>query len=79
MKKAKDGMKVTWKVMKEVIEKQIEEMMTLDPSRETFRVSATKGGLVDMYFVRRFAKRNNLMSFIFVHRPKSFNFECEKC
>ena len=77
--KAKDGMKVTWKVLKEMLEKQIEEMMVFDPSRETFRVSATKGGLVDMHFVRRFAARNNLMQYIFVQENKSSKFECKEC
>jgi len=77
--KAKDGIELTWKVLKEMMEKEIEKMMTFDPTRDTFRVSATKGSLVDRYFVKRFARRNSLMKYIVAHGSKNSNFECKEC
>ena len=77
--KAKGGIELTWKVLKEMMETEIEKMMTLDPTRDTFRVSATKGSLIDRYFVKRFARRNNLTKYIVVHGRKNSDFECKEC
>ena len=71
-----NGRELTWKVLNEIIEKQMEILMTSNPTRDTFKVSATKGSIIDRYFVRRFARRNNLMQYI---AKKNSDFDCKEC
>ena len=77
LENSNNGSDLTWTMLKDVLEKEVEMLMSTNPRRDTFRVSATKGSLLNINFVRRFAKRNALMKY-HIKKPNGTH-ECEKC
>lgn len=63
IKIAKDGNEITWNSLKSMLEEHMERLISM---KDTVKASATRGRLLNKHFVRRFAKRNNLLGYIHI-------------
>ena len=80
LEKTHGGKDLTWAILKDIMVKELELLMSLDPCRMRSKVSVKDGSLLNIPFVRRFAQRNDLSKllmkrFTITNRP----FECEIC
>ena len=84
LRRSNNGLDLTWRMLKEMLEKELEVLMSSNPGREGARVSTRIGSLLNTWFVRGFAKRNNLLNSIVsrinAEKGKSDrSHECKRC
>ena len=80
LEKTRDGKDLTWPILKDLMVKELELLMSLDPIRIRSKVSVTDGSLLNIAFVRRFAQRNDLSKFLLKRiTVKDRPYECDIC
>ena len=80
LEKTNEGKDLTWSFLRQIMVEEVELLMSKDPTRVRSTISTIDGSLLNMSFVRRFAKRNGLskyllQKFTILERP----YECEVC
>ena len=79
MARTMDGFELTWNILLDILEKQLGALMSSNPTRDSAKVCASQGSLMNKDFVRRFAKRNNLIKHVLTKNTANGSFDCNKC
>ena len=79
VERSEDGMEITWNSLQDMLKEHMEMLMATNPMRD----SSTHGSLLNKHFVRRFAKRNNLLGYIHIKNVScvqgTHTHQCNQC